>query len=207
MEKKICSKCQEEKEVCEFGKNILNKDRLQSTCKECRKIDDKIYREKNPNKMKEWYKNNLDYALQQKKDYYEKNRELIKERSKLWAKNNRDKVNKYIKSKKEKNPLFKVELNIRGRMKQYLKQKNITQRNKTYDIVGIEINDLKKHIEKQFTKGMNWENYGVYGWHIDHIIPLCSANDENELLKLFHYTNLQPLWAEDNLKKNGRILI
>jgi hypothetical protein len=207
MEKKICSKCQEEKEVCEFGKNILNKDRLQSTCKECRKIDAKIYREKNPNKMKEWYKNNLDYALQQKKDYYEKNRELIKERSKLWAKNNRDKVNKYIKSKKEKNPLFKVELNIRGRMKQYLKQKNITQRNKTYDIVGIEINDLKKHIEKQFTKGMNWENYGVYGWHIDHIIPLCSANNENELLKLFHYTNLQPLWAEDNLKKNGRILI
>ena len=207
MEKKICSKCQEEKEVCEFGKNILNKDRLQSTCKECRKIDDKIYREKNPNKMKEWYKNNLDYALQQKKDYYEKNRELIKERSKLWAKNNRDKVNKYIKSKKEKNPLFKVELNIRGRMKQYLKQKNITQRNKTYDIVGIEINDLKKHIEKQFTKGMNWENYGVYGWHIDHIIPLCSANDENELLKLFNYTNLQPLWAEDNLKKNGRILV
>ena len=82
MEKKICSKCQEEKEVCEFGKNILNKDRLQSTCKECRKIDAKIYREKNPNKMKEWYKNNLDYALQQKKDYYEKNRELIKERSK-----------------------------------------------------------------------------------------------------------------------------
>jgi hypothetical protein len=92
-------------------------------------------------------------------------------------------------------------------LKQYLKQKNITQRNKTYDIVGIEINDLKRHIEKQFTKGMNWENYGMYGWHIDHIIPLCSANDENELLKLFHYTNLQPLWAEDNLKKNGRILI
>lgn len=74
-------------------------------------------------------------------------------------------------------------------------------------IVGIELNDLKNHIEKQFTEGMNWDNYGVYGWHIDHIIPLCTAKDENELLKLFHYTNLQPLWAEDNLKKNGRILI
>jgi hypothetical protein len=108
-------------------------------------------------------------------------------RGTITAKNNRDKVNEYIKTKKEKNPLFRVELNIRGRLKQYLKQKNITQKNKTYHIVGIEINDLKKHIEKQFTKGMNWENYGVYGWHIDHIIPLCSANDENELLKLFHY--------------------
>ena len=54
---------------------------------------------------------------------------------------------------------------------------------------------------------MTWENYGMYGWHIDHKIPLCSANNETELLKLFHYTNLQPLWAEDNLKKNGKILI
>jgi hypothetical protein len=207
MTTKICSKCETEKDVCEFGANNSTRDKLRKICKECRKIEGKNYREQNPEKMKEWYKHNSERALQQKRNYYQENRELMKERSKLWAKNNRDKVNEYIKTKKEKNPLFRVELNIRGRMKQYLKQKNITQKNKTYDIVGIEINDLKKHIEKQFTKGMNWENYGMYGWHIDHIIPLCSANDENELLKLFHYTNLQPLWAEDNLKKNGKILV
>jgi hypothetical protein len=46
----------------------------------------------------------------------------------------------------------------------------------------------------------------MYGWHIDHKIPLCSANNETELLKLFYYTNLQPLWVKDNLKKNGKIL-
>jgi len=207
MEKKICSKCKEEKEVCEFGVCNLNKDGLKSSCKACRKIEGKIYREKNPEKMKEWYKNNQQRALQQKRDYYQENRELVLERSKLWTKNNRDTVNDYIKSKKQENSLFKVELNIRSRISQYLKQKNITKRNKTYNIVGIDINCLKKYIEEQFEDGMTWDNYGMYGWHIDHKIPLCSANNETELLKLFHYTNLQPLWAKDNLKKNGKILI
>ena len=66
---------------------------------------------------------------------------------------------------------------------------------------------LKKHIETQFKENMTWDNYGIYGWHIDHIVPLCSANNETELLKLFHYTNLQPLWCDENLRKNGKILI
>lgn len=207
MEKKICSKCKVEKGVYEFGKCIRSKSGLKSACLQCRNIEGEIYRKKNPEKMKEWYEKNSERALQQKRNYYQENRELVLDRSKLWSKNNRDKVNDYIKIKKEQTPLFRVELNIRGRIKQYLKQKNITQKNKTYNIVGIGINDLKKYIENQFTEGMSWENYGMYGWHIDHIIPLCSANDENELIKLFHYTNLQPLWAEDNLKKNGKILI
>jgi hypothetical protein len=53
---------------------------------------------------------------------------------------------------------------------------------------------------------MNWNNYGYYGWHIDHIKPLSSAKNEFELIKLFHYTNLQPLWWKDNLSKNGKYI-
>ena len=67
---------------------------------------------------------------------------------------------------------------------------------------------LKKHLEKQFQKGMTWNNYGMYGWHIDHIIP-CSAfnlNLESEQRKCFNYTNLQPLWAIDNIKKGDKII-
>jgi hypothetical protein len=53
---------------------------------------------------------------------------------------------------------------------------------------------------------MNWDNYGVYGWHIDHIIPLTTAKDEFEIYKLCHYTNLQPLWSEENLSKGGKLI-
>jgi hypothetical protein len=70
-------------------------------------------------------------------------------------------------------------------------------------MLGIEWEMAKQHIERQFTKGMNWDNQGK--WHIDHIIPLASANTEEELIKLCHYTNLQPLWAEDNLTKSDKI--
>jgi len=61
---------------------------------------------------------------------------------------------------------------------------------------------LKKHLENQFIDGMSWENRSE--WHIDHIIPLSSAKTKDELYKLCHYENLQPLWVEDNLKKIGR---
>lgn len=95
--------------------------------------------------------------------------------------------------------------NVRGRVKSFLKLKNITKQNKTFDIVGCSPELLKEHIEKKFTEGMSWELMGKY-IHIDHIIPLSSANTEEEIYRLCHYTNLQPLWAEDNLKKSNKIL-
>jgi len=86
--------------------------------------------------------------------------------------------------------------------KKYLKQYNITKRNSTFDIVGCKPSELKKHLEKQFKEGMTCDNHGE--WHIDHILPLASAKDDEEVFKLCHYTNLQPLWAEDNLIKGCR---
>jgi hypothetical protein len=68
-------------------------------------------------------------------------------------------------------------------------------------LIGCDINQLKKHLENKFKSGMTWDNYGV--WHIDHIKPLCSFDlrDEGEVKKACHYSNLRPLWAEDNIKK------
>ena len=77
--------------------------------------------------------------------------------------------------------------------------------NPTFDIIGCTPQFLKEYLEKQFTKDMSWENHGLFGWHIDHIIPLSSANTEEELYKLCHYTNLQPLWAKDNLAKSNKL--
>jgi hypothetical protein len=83
---------------------------------------------------------------------------------------------------------------------------NITKKNRTFDIIGCTPDFLKKHLEEKFVIGMSWENRNE--WHIDHIIPLSSAKTEKELYELCYYTNLQPLWIQDNLKKsNKRITI
>lgn len=65
---------------------------------------------------------------------------------------------------------------------------------------------MRNYLENKFIDGMTWDNKGFYGWHIDHIIPLSSAKTEEEIYKLCHYSNLQPLWAEDNMKKGDKIL-
>lgn len=75
-------------------------------------------------------------------------------------------------------------------------------------IIGCDWTTFKQHIESKFypnpTTGepMTWDNYGKNGWHIDHIVPLCSAQSVEDLIRLSHYTNLQPLWAQDNIKKS-----
>lgn len=71
--------------------------------------------------------------------------------------------------------------------------------------IGCSLEELKNHLEKQFKVGMTWNNWSLFGWHIDHIIPLSSAKTESEMIKLCHYTNLQPLRAEENHKKGSRI--
>ena len=76
------------------------------------------------------------------------------------------------------------------------------------DLLGCSIDDFRKHIERQFQPGMTWENWGYRGWHIDHIIPVASFDftDPEQQKRASHYTNLQPLWAEDNFKKSNKIL-
>jgi hypothetical protein len=89
---------------------------------------------------------------------------------------------------------------VRIRINKFIKNKSTS----TQTIVGCSYLQLKEHLEKQFNDGMSWDNYGKC--HIDHIIPLSSANNEDEVYKLCHHTNLQPLWAEDNFKKSNKIL-
>jgi len=224
MRTKICSKCKEEKEVCEFGIHNSTKDRLRTSCKECRKIDGKIYREnnvkkrketlqnwynKNPNYNKEYYLNNFEYLNKKNKQWYNLNTERHRETSKKWSECNREKINEYynnrIKIIRKTDPLKTLVFNVRSRVYNFLKSKNIIKQNKTFDIVGCSPEFLKEHIEKQFTEGMSWELMGQH-IHIDHIIPLSLAKTEEEIYKLCHYTNLQPLWAEDNLRKSNKIL-
>ena len=100
--------------------------------------------------------------------------------------------------------IYKFKSDVRSRISQDIKRKGYSKKTKTYEILGCDFETLKKHFEKQFTKGMTWDNQGE--WHIDHIIPLATATTEEEVIKLNHYTNLQPLWSIDNLSKKDKIV-
>ena len=73
-------------------------------------------------------------------------------------------------------------------------------------MIGCTIERLRNHLEAQFTDGMSWENYGKNGWHVDHIRPCASFDltDPEQQRQCFHYTNLQPLWATDNMRKSAK---
>lgn len=215
METKKCSKCGIEKNVCEFHKSKNTKSGYKTICKECRKLVEKPYNEKYRKKNREniklkndlWLKNNPDYMKKYHKEYNLKNREKITQRLKKWREKNREKYLEQLKIKKKEkydnNLEYKLKHLLRSRINKILKFK----RNKSsIEILGCTTNDFIKHIESKFLEGMSWDNYGYYGWHIDHIIPLSSVKTEEELLKLCHYTNLQPMWGIDNIKKSNKLI-
>ncbi|MDA9202549.1 hypothetical protein N9O46_00175 [Candidatus Pelagibacter ubique] len=117
----------------------------------------------------------------------------------------------YERARKKTDPVFKLAANMRVRLNGFLKTKNIRKNNKTFVIVGCSPEFLKKHLEKQFHRNpdthqpMNWKNHTYYGWHVDHKIPLDKAKTPEDVEKLMHYTNLQPMWATENLKKGNKI--
>lgn len=217
MEKKICSKCEEEKDVCEFNKRKDSKDGYRNECKICWYLKNQSYIKRHPQKKQEynnkWISKNTDYN----KKYYKNNekkflnyrikfKNLNPEYNKKYYINNKTYYSDYVMFRYNNDILYKLSHNIRNRIKTFLKTKNITKNNPTFNIVGCTPEFLKEHIEKQFTEGMSWELMGKY-IHIDHIIPLASAKTEEEIYKLCHYSNLQPLWEEDNLKKSNKILV
>lgn len=110
---------------------------------------------------------------------------------------------KYVRERHKKDIDFKLRNNLRSRLRAALK--NNSKKGRTLDYLSCTIDKLKKHLESQFKDGMTWKNYGTYGWHIDHIIPLARfrlANEE-EIKKACHYTNLQPMWAKENWSKQA----
>lgn len=115
-------------------------------------------------------------------------------------------VSEINKIKRKTDPFFKLKRVSRDRTTKAFKAKKIKKNSPTEKLLGAKWNIVKSYIEKQFSSGMDWKNHGVNGWHIDHIVPLNNAKNEEELVGLCHYTNLQPLWAKDNLSKGSKIL-
>lgn len=109
--------------------------------------------------------------------------------------------NEYMKNKKLENDLFRISCNLRSTVAERIKRKGYNKKSKTYKILGCSFEYLMSYLENMFLEGMSWDNWGK--WHIDHIVPLCSANTEEELITLCNYKNLQPLWSSDNFSKSG----
>jgi hypothetical protein len=138
--------------------------------------------------------------------YYQNNKESILTKTYKKRKENpewRNEVNrKYLSKKRKRNPLVKVRENLCRRINGMIHKGSKSK--KTEEILGCSWDQLKKHLEDKFNSNMNWDNYGKYGWHIDHIKPISLANTEQEVYELSHYTNLQPLWWSDNIKKSNK---
>lgn len=170
----------------------------------------RLYYQKNKEthllKKQEYRRNNPEKYKEETKKYYEKTKIVQNVKKKKWINENREKYNEYFKNMKKNNHLYNVKCKVRNRIHAFFSIHGIKKLNKTFEIVGCTPQFLKEHIEKQFVNGMTWENYGQFGWHIDHIIPLSLAKNEDDIYKLCHYTNLQPLWWRDNLSKGTKIL-
>lgn len=160
-------------------------------------------------KAQEWRDKNKERYEANHKAYRESNRALLCLKTKSYRKANQDKVNalslKYIKARYKVDPVFALKLLCRRRLSFALAKRGYEKDSKTETILGCSFSELVKHLEGQFLPGMTWENRGKYGWHVDHRIPLACAIDKEGVEKLCHYTNLQPLWAEDNWAKNDKM--
>jgi hypothetical protein len=194
METKVCNRCNVDKDVTEFYSG-------RRRCKLCY----------NKHKKKSTPEQREEYNRRRKEKYYENHEEEL-EKSKLWKKRNPEKVveyrrgymSGYEKKRMENDPLYNVSRTVRNLIKCSIYHKGFTKNSRTFEILGCSYEDFKLHIESHWEDWMNWDNYGLYngkencGWEYDHIIPVSSAKCEEDIYKLNHYSNIQPLCSYVN---------
>jgi len=208
------------------------KETYYSKHKEERKEYYKLNKEKIKNYKKEYYIKNKNKLSKEQKYYYELYQEEFKKYKHDYYLKNKEKISKQGKQYRNTHKKEMIEYQLKYR-KEHKKERNEHHRNRlksdinykiicnlrirlwqgvtefcksvsTMKLLGCSIDFLKKHLESQFKSGMSWSNYGK--WHVDHIRPCASfdLSKPEEQRKCFHYTNLQPLWAKDNLKKGQK---
>lgn len=212
---KKCCKCNIDRNLKDFGKMSSSKDGLRYDCNNCRKE----YRENNKlfiqEKQKEYYNNNKDLLLEKNKQYRNANIDSINIQRKEYrmkpeikehiALKNREYLpirKEQIKIKRKQNLNFKISEIFRSKIHKFLKNQKTSYTN----LLGCDLEFFKKWIEFQFVGNMNWINLGDV-WQIDHIIPISKFDfsNENEKQICFHWTNLQPLFSNENRSKSNKI--
>lgn len=222
---KLCTKCGFEKSLDAFHRCASKRDGRVTVCKSCIAAYGRIYRPKTVEAKREadrlYRIKNKEAVKAGQKRYAEKNRKRICERAKEWQRNNpeafkarRDKwtrdnkervaeyKKRWVKEKRALDPVYYLTSLVQSQVNKAINSRGGVKPKKTSDYIGCDWDDLITHIERQFTNGMNWENRGE--WHLDHIIPLSTADTVDAVAPLLHFTNLRPLWAKDNLEKSDK---
>lgn len=211
-----CKVCEVEKELYFFYLKNNGKPRA-LLCKTCYNIKYKA----NKDKRREYYLNNKEYFREKSKEWIMENQESRKQYQKDYHFNNREKLSEQTRNNYQKNvihkrevkrqyynkrikndTLFKLIKNTRSLISNSLKRKFTEKSKKTTEILGCSFNEFYCYLEGKFDENMNWDNQGWY-WHLDHIKPISLANSESEIYELNHYTNFQPLYCKDNIKKSN----
>ena len=177
---KDCCYCKETKSVLEYGHDKQTPDGLCRGCKACRRERERKRYEQNPEKIKEGVKR---YQLE--------NKEKV-----------RSSRRKYQNNRLKEDPKFMLIRRLRNRLYYALQKKSWKNDTHFAEYIGCTLDELKAHIESQFLPGMSWENQDK--WEIDHKVAISSATSEEELYRLSHFKNLQPLWTADNRAKGNR---
>lgn len=224
---KSCPKCGNLKLISQFNADASKPSGLCSYCKECSRLRSLEWSSKNKDRKsrlgKRHYELNKDKYRELRDQYYSKNRSKIRvsqskyyklhaqeigRKSRGWAASNPERIIAYRKTTYERGrsiPSIAISKRIACAMRRSLiggKSGRIWE-----SLVDYTVAELTHHLERQFTKGMNWENMGE--WHIDHILPLKSfkfeSHNDPEFRRAWSLANLRPLWAAQNLSKGGKM--
>ena len=192
--------------------------------KEKRKEVNKKYNDSVKERRKGYYQENKERIIKRVSDRYfnvvkpnitDIDKEKGRDRSNKWRLDNPDKIKEYrlrskdtkkdwYNNKRKSDNLFRLKDNISSLIRLTIKRNGFSKKSKTHQILGCSFEEFKAHIESLWEPWMNWENYGLYngelnyGWDIDHIVPSSSAINEEGVIALNHYTNLQPLCSKVN---------
>lgn len=209
-EKKPCRVCCAPKGRAEYSKDSCKKDGLRSICKDCDKARVCEWQKANPERVNEknavWQKKNRQEGRERHARWRARYPEKDAARKSAWAAASPEKRAIYN-AKVRSTPKGKIEDSVRRGIRKCISPNSKNSR-RTFDLLGYTSEDLRAHLEGQFRDGMSWENYGIRGWHIDHIRPLASfcyeTPDDPEFKKAWALSNLQPLWAVDNWRKHAK---
>lgn len=190
LNQKRCTKCKIIKDLNSFSPQKLGYKGIKSQCKKCDREYDKNFQKQTNYRSK---RDKTDKSKEYRKKYIIENKDW-------WRKYERE----YRFERRQTDMFFRIKGNLSSRLSDLINERNFSKN--TLELIGCSREKFLQHIESQFNNGMNWENYGIKGWHIDHIIPLSlyDLTNENEVKKACNYLNLQPLWWYDNLEKSNK---